>query len=125
MSLVVLIPFAVISTMLYNAGVGGGLGGAFADTVNGRSSRGEREMEGLSGGVVNAAGSRMEGRQGRRRLQATTSATTSTANSIAFATQLEMTVCLTTDHTSDSAQSTAEQVTQASDIVACCDYRVY
>lgn len=110
MALVALVPIAVISTMLYNAGMGGGLGGVSVHTMNGRNSRGEREMEGLSGGIVDAAGAGMEERQAGRRLQSNSS----TSITRPYATQLEITVCLTLDHTSDSAQSTADQVNQAS-----------
>lgn len=87
MALVALVPFVVISTMLFQQG------GRVNRATNGRTSRGKREAEGLSRGAKE--------RQQGRRLQ------TSSYN---FATQLEMTVCLSADHTTDSAQSTTVQV---------------
>lgn len=85
MALVALVPFVVISTILFQ-------GGEVERPTNGRTSREKRQVEGLSRGAKE--------RQHGRRLQ----------TSYNFATQLEMTVCLSQDHSSDSAQSTPDQV---------------
>lgn len=55
--------------------------------------------QGMTGGTSNAVGA---GRGAGRRLQ--------TGETYAFATQTEMTVCLTEDHTTDSATATVDQV---------------
>lgn len=60
---------------------------------------GSGDLEGAANGETSERKA-VEGRASRRRLQTTYD----------FATQLEMTVCLTEDHTTDSASVSAEQV---------------